>query len=163
MQEFRSGDDQRMTDEEAQLVMRILAERKQQREELQAMPTVKDVAQMANADPEEVHLALAELRTKPMPSVTVYEERARKNPLPIFAAAAAVVLLLVGSAAVLVPSTEMAATEVTASGIAPTAVTEMPPPLPLPPGAPVPTDSAWEYPSNPPGSATIAPAPTTGS
>src|SRR5688572_31216406 len=94
MQEFRPSDDHRMTDEEAQLVMRILSERRQQREELQAMPTVKDVAQMANVDPDDVASALAELRARQVVPVTVYEAPRARSGFPTLAVVAVTLLLV---------------------------------------------------------------------
>ena len=85
----------RMTDNEAQEVLKLLEERRQRRESLAGQPTLTDVAQLANASVHDVADALREVRYQNLPVISV--ERPKKKFNPAFLAAAVVVLLLFGA------------------------------------------------------------------
>jgi hypothetical protein len=124
MQNLETWQEQRMSDEEAQQVLRILAERQRQSEELSGRPTVQDVAALANAPINEVAAALNEVRSQ-TPAVT---QPRRKQLLPLIAAAT-IAFVLLGAGAMFV---------FTANRTVQTSST----PLPYPPGA-----DTWPPPS----------------
>jgi hypothetical protein len=63
MHEFQAAHETKMSDEEAQRVMQLLAERRRRREDLSGMPSVLDVATLADAPVEEVISALQDVRS----------------------------------------------------------------------------------------------------
>jgi hypothetical protein len=64
MQQFQEPPRDRMTDTEAQEVLRLLAERREAKETSDSLPSIHDVAVLANASPDDVSSALAEVRAK---------------------------------------------------------------------------------------------------
>ncbi|HSI73688.1 MAG TPA: hypothetical protein VK934_10980 [Fimbriimonas sp.] len=92
MQNFENPPEQRMSDAEAQAVLRILAERQRKTDELRAMPSVQDVAAVANAPKEEVLSALLELRAAQMAPRVM--PRPRNPLLPIVMAVCGVMFFV---------------------------------------------------------------------
>ncbi|HSI72225.1 MAG TPA: hypothetical protein VK934_03540 [Fimbriimonas sp.] len=92
MQNFENPPEQRMSDAEAQAVLRILAERQRKTDELHAMPSVQDVAAVANAPKEEVLSALLELRAAQMAPRVM--PRPRNPLLPIVMAVCGVMFFV---------------------------------------------------------------------
>jgi hypothetical protein len=70
MQHFSQPED-RMTDQEARDVLKLLEERRQQREQAMSQPSVRDMAQIANVSESEVADALSDIRRMPWSSEVV--------------------------------------------------------------------------------------------
>ncbi|MEZ0326431.1 MAG: hypothetical protein ACAH95_11040 [Fimbriimonas sp.] len=94
MEQFEVPPEQRMSDAEAQEVLRLLAERQREREELRGQPTVQDVAALANAPVTEVSEALSEVRARNMVSVPVTQHASRSRMVLAFGASALVLLMV---------------------------------------------------------------------
>lgn len=95
MQEF-SQPSERMSDAEAQDVLRLLAERQRSREEHDAMPTIHDVAMLSNASPEEVRMALMEIRHRGNEELTPPTQRSSRPSILLACLGALLILIAVG-------------------------------------------------------------------
>jgi hypothetical protein len=98
MHQFQTPDPDRMTDAEAQEVMRVLAERTRRREEALGWPSVHDVAALSNASADDVREALSDVRARSLAAMYsgIGETSSpRKNSVP-WTVGACLALLVLG-------------------------------------------------------------------
>jgi hypothetical protein len=128
MQNFENFHEQRMTDAEAQEVMRLLAERQRRSEELHAMPTVQDVAMLANSHVTDVAAALNEVRTRGVQQPVVLP-KTKPWLLPLVAICSACAVLVV-LATLFVTLRATAPSSPTAAEVGPVRALDAPYPVP---------------------------------